>query len=652
MGKKVVKNIVPDKKTAVKTVKKKALNIPWWASVIIIITACFALYYPVINYGLVECDDHEIIHRDYERINQIGNWEQEFSKSYMYNSYYRPLVTISLMLNAKMSEQEPTSYHLTNIIIHIVNACLVFSLLVLLGYKRFLPLIGGLIYAVHPVFTNAVAWIVGRNDLMLSMFFLLSFIFLVQYIKKQKWYFLVIHFLSFMLALFSKETAVFASLIFAAYIFVIEKNRLRDKTTITAGVSWFLGIAIWFIFHSMAELGEPVYESGFDIIIKNIRVLPEFIAKFVIPAHLSVLPTYSLFNTALGVAILLIFIFTFIKIKTNNYNRILFGAIWFLVIIVPGMFMALLNAHEWNEYLECRGYLAMFGLLIIIFDLLKNYIENNEKIFIVLSVVLIMVLAYLTVEEKQNYQDAIHYYESAVEDDGTRANFQFLSGQIYLNNLFKKTNNIQYLYKAESYIKTAMSLRPGHASYYRSLAAVYTNMSRHDMALPLLEKSLDLDSNRMDTYNGLGYTYYYLGRFGDEVNILSRALKKWPDNQDIIYNLAVAYFAMYNSDSALSLVRYSFNLDKGEKNLYELYHLMNNWGGTFIQNKYYGQGVSVLRIAAEIEPKRYAAYENLMNYYLLVYNRPDSAAFFAKKLIERGRKIAPNKLEFLKPYMK
>ncbi len=652
MAKKVVKNIVPEKKSAVKTVKKKVFNIPWWASVIIIITACFALYYPVINYGFVECDDHEIIFRDYERISRIDNWEQEFFKSYMYTSYYRPLVTISLMLDAKMSEQKPTSYHVTNIIIHIVNACLVFSLLVLLGYKRFIPLVGGLIYAVHPIFTNAVAWIVGRNDLILFMFFLLSFIFLVQYGKKQNWIYLVLHFFIYLLALFSKETAVTASIIFAAYVFLVQKKKITDKYSIIVISTWITALIIWYIFYSMAELGEEVYKSGLSVVLYNSKVIPEFIAKFFMPIHLSVLPTYSIFNTVLGIAILLLIIFVIIRMKGKDYRKILFGTIWFLAVIVPGMFMLLLNSHQWNEYLECRGYLAMFGLLIIVFEIFNNYIEKNEKGFIGVSVVLLLILGFLTNIEKENYRDPLSYYESAVDDDGTRANFQFLAGQICKNNLFNKTHNKEYLYKAETYIKAAINLRPDYASYYRTLAAVYTSLSRHDMAVVHLEKSFSMDSNNMDTYSGLGYSYYYLGRYEDEVNILSIAMKKWPNNQDIIYNLAVAYFALFNSDSALSLVKYSYSLDRSAKNLYELYHLMNQWGGNFIQNKYYEQGVGVLRVAAEMEPRRFAAYENLMNYYLMVNNKPDSAAYFAKKLIKRGRDISPEKLKFLKPYLR
>jgi|GEM_PF-664677 len=631
--------------------KKRMFNIPWWASIIIIISACFVLYYPVINYSLVECDDHEIIHRDYDRIKQIGNWEQEFFKSYMYNSYYRPLVTISFMLNAKMSNQEPTSYHLTNIILHTMNACLVFYILYLLGYKRFLPLLGGLIYSVHPIFTNAVAWIVGRNDLLLTLFFLLSFIFLILYCHKNKWIFLILHFLAFLLALFSKETAVTASLIFVAYLFFVEKSKIFDKKTFILSGTWLFAIIIWFIFHSLAKLGKPVYDSGLNVFLNNLRVFPEFIAKFFLPVHLSVLPTYSLINTVIGIAIILISVLAFIRIKNLNNRNILFGLIWFSAVIIPGMFMSLLNAHQWNEYLECRGYLAMVGLLIILFELIKEFTEKKYLAFLILIIPVLFVLAYLSSGEKENYSDAVVYYESAVNDDPSRANFQYLAGQVFINNRYKKTYQREDLIKAETFMIAAMNLRPNYAMYHRSLAAVYSYMSKHELALALLEKALALDSNQMDTYNGLGYTYYYLGRFQDEANVLSIALKKWPKNQNIIFNLAVAHFALYNSDSALKMVRYSYNLDHGDKNSYDLYFLMNDWGGTYIQKKYYDQGVGILKYAAQIEPNRYAAYENLMNYYLIIYNRPDSAAYFAKKLIERGRQIEQKKLDFLKPFL-
>lgn len=649
------KSLKKNKDVGTKPVKvkiHKEITIPWWVSLLLIISTCTFLYYPVINYGLVECDDHEIIHRDYDRIKQIENWHQEFFKSYMYNSYYRPIVTISFMLNAQMSKQEPVSYHLTNIVIHTINSILVFYIFYFFGYRRLIPLISGLIYSVHPLFTNAVAWIVGRNDLLLSLFFLIAFIFLILYSKKGNWYFLILHFLSFLFALFSKETAITSVLIFAAYVLIFEKIKYNDKKSLILASVWVIALAIWFIFHSMAELGEPVYKTGFDVFLFNLRVIPEFVAKFILPVHLSVLATYSLFNTVLGILLILFISLAIIRIKTLNKRIILFGFIWFLVVIVPGMYMTLLNSYQWNDYLECRGYLAMIGILIVLFEILKPFYDKYSGRFLFISVAVFIILAYLTSEEENNYKDAPSYYESAVNDDPTRSTFQYLAGQVFINNLYKKTNQPEYLLKAEKFLKAAMELRPNYAMYYRSMAAVYTYMSKHEIALSLLEKSLALDSNQMDTYNGLGYTYYYLKRFDDEVKVLTAALKKWPENQNIIYNLAVAYFALYNSDSALSLVKYSYKLDKSEKNKYELYYLLNEWGGTFIQNKYYEQGVGVLRYATDFEPKRYAAYENLMNYYLIVYNRPDSAAYFAKKLIERRRPIDKKKLEFLKPYMK
>jgi len=89
---------------------------------------------------------------------------------------YIPLTFISYQLNYLVGGLNPTVYHATNVLLHAINALLVTGVLSILTKNRTAAIIGGILFAVHPLHTEAVAWIAGRKDLLSALFFLLSFV--------------------------------------------------------------------------------------------------------------------------------------------------------------------------------------------------------------------------------------------------------------------------------------------------------------------------------------------------------------------------------------------------------------------------------------------------------------------------------------------
>jgi protein O-mannosyl-transferase len=91
-------------------------------------------------------------------------------------AYYRPMMTISLILDAQIGGASPFIYHFTDIVIHLLASCLLFLFFKKLNYRKDLSFFFALIFAIHPVLSQAVGWIPGRNDTLLTVFILLAFI--------------------------------------------------------------------------------------------------------------------------------------------------------------------------------------------------------------------------------------------------------------------------------------------------------------------------------------------------------------------------------------------------------------------------------------------------------------------------------------------
>jgi hypothetical protein len=138
----------------------------------VLLVAVLAAYANSYQSGWV-LDNRPIVHDD-PRLKDASwaNVKLIFTQDYWYPRFesglYRPLTTVSYLVNATASggQQDPTSYHVVNNLLHALNALLVFLLCRRLT-GRFLPALGaGLVFATHPVATEAVTNIVGRADLL------------------------------------------------------------------------------------------------------------------------------------------------------------------------------------------------------------------------------------------------------------------------------------------------------------------------------------------------------------------------------------------------------------------------------------------------------------------------------------------------------
>jgi len=126
------------------------------------------------------------------------------------HSYYRPLITLSAAIDYTLWGPNPFGGHLTNLLLNMLNGLLVY------GIARTLPppparevaLTAGLLFSLHPLHPEAVYWLVGRTELIMTCFVLLSILAYLLYAARRRAIWLWLSILAFALALASKETAV------------------------------------------------------------------------------------------------------------------------------------------------------------------------------------------------------------------------------------------------------------------------------------------------------------------------------------------------------------------------------------------------------------------------------------------------------------
>ena len=173
--------------------------------------AVVAVYATALGFNFIGFDDMEILKQRYFIIGDLSKIKLAFTTDAFLGtngSFYRPLQTVSFMLDALIGGPKPFIYHLTNLVLHIVGSLCVFWLLLTLGYQRLLSLLLALLFALHPMFVPMVAWVPTRGDLLLTIFVIVSFILFIKSFRANRPALVVWHGITFFLAFLSKETAV------------------------------------------------------------------------------------------------------------------------------------------------------------------------------------------------------------------------------------------------------------------------------------------------------------------------------------------------------------------------------------------------------------------------------------------------------------
>src|SRR3989344_7101867 len=223
---------------------------------ILIGIAAFAVYFQVLFFGYSYLDDNTLLLDNAAVYGNVDNAFRVFTTDFMApvsgGFYYRPLLALSLIFNAKIAGTSAFLYHLTDVLLHVVAVLLVFKFFQTLGYKIKSALVASLIFAVHPALTQTVAWIPARNDTLATIFALAAFITFHEFLTKKHWQYLAWHLVAFFLALLSKENTVLLPvlLVFYAVFMLGERKFSAYKLSLLGG---WLGLTLaWYVLRSHA----------------------------------------------------------------------------------------------------------------------------------------------------------------------------------------------------------------------------------------------------------------------------------------------------------------------------------------------------------------------------------------------------------------
>lgn len=178
---------------------------------LLLTTVVLVVYYSSISNELNSIDDVGMV----TGMLNLGHWSLKdlFLPSAGVGLYYRPLLSLSFLMDNEFWFMDGSFMHLENILLHLFNAFLVYILALKLlpeleKKTSYLPLVAALCFGLHPITTESVNWVSGRTDLMAGSFLLLCTLSLVLFKVEQKYRYLLSAALGFLCATLSKEVSL------------------------------------------------------------------------------------------------------------------------------------------------------------------------------------------------------------------------------------------------------------------------------------------------------------------------------------------------------------------------------------------------------------------------------------------------------------
>lgn len=515
-----------------------------------------AVYVRSLAFDFVRADDSDLIAGNQAFLTEWANLPRAFHRSYFdvagqpvdQQTYYRPIVIASFMLDAHLAGARPAVYHATNVAIHIAVVLLLFRTLAALGAGGPGALAIALVFAVHPLGASVVAWIPGRNDSLLALFALASLVALARYAARPAVSTFAVHVGALALALFTKETAIAlpAAFVLWAWLWESRPRLVVERPQLIA--AYAAVCAAWLALRGAALGGSAgvlpgPYAYATTALANSPQILLD-LGKALFPIRLGVAPGVDAPGLALGAAALGITGWTLVRIGAAGQaaprpcdaraRRGLFGAVWFVIFLVPSLIVPSLPAYEHRVYVPMLG-LALIASQVSFRPAAAGRRRARPALAIVLLAVLLAILLARTAVYVEAFRDPIAYWRSAA-----RAGPWAPLALVNLGLIDEERGDLE---RAAGEYRAALARDPGTPKAHNNLGVVLVALGRPAEAEASFEEEIRLHAGNAEAYYNLGVSYKHEGRWSDSVALWEKTIALDSHFADAYRQLAEYYEA-------------------------------------------------------------------------------------------------------------
>jgi tetratricopeptide (TPR) repeat protein len=568
-----------------------------WLIPVSVVALTVIFFLPVLQNGFVDWDDGKILLENpyYRGL----DWPQ---LSWMFNTFYmghyQPLTWISLGLDYLLWGMNPLGYHLTGLLLHAVNALLFYFIalrLLALAFPaaakrefelRVAALFAALVFAIHPLRVESVAWVTERRDVLSGFFFLSS---LLCYLKgaaeaktdalRRLWMTAAVF--VYGLSLFSKAAGVALPIVLLA-LDVYPVRRLGCGVGGWFGPAarkvWlekipFLLLAALFGFIAFAAQREARALLSLETYGVAARLgqalfgIAFYLWKTILPVNLS--PIYGLpgqlrpsdWMPFVVSGIMVLAVTTALVIVRRGWPALLAVWICYVALLAPvlGFFQAGPQiAADRYTYLSCLGWAVLAGGALFYFWQRWSHGRESAQIFVppvLLAGVIVIALGTLTWLQARVWHDSESLWRHAVSayPDGPRAH----------NNLGNALVHGGKIAEAIAQYKEAARIDPDYKEAHHNLALTLAERGKAAESIDEYREALRIDPRYKEAHNNLGVALFYWGDSAAAIEHYRAALRIDPAFRDAHNNLAIALVRRGEMAEGIEHYRAALEVDPG-----------------------------------------------------------------------------------------
>ncbi|MCJ7633705.1 tetratricopeptide repeat protein [Candidatus Bathyarchaeota archaeon] len=571
----------------------------------LILVITFIAFSPSINNGFTNWDDDQHVTENILiRKLSWANIGKMFTSYYV--GAYIPMTILTYSLEYQFFKFNTKTYHLTNLAFHLLNCLLVFWFFRFLTKNVWASLAATLLYAVHPLRVESVAWISERKDVLYAFFYLLSLISFLYFRKKRKITYIIVSFVAFLFSLLSKPMAVTLPIVLLLLDYL--ENRRFDKAIVIQKAPFFIVAAIFLLIGILSQRSDVAVGDRDSFTIINTIIIAchgmlFYIAKTIIPTKLSCAYLYpeSLGNSLFAIIMVLIVLAlaALVIISLRRTKKIAFGSIFFLVGILPVLQIVPVGQAIAERY----TYISSIGLFYLLAEgigwVYQKAYMSRQIMRICLSTLLgaiIIVLSILTFYRCQIWKDSITLWSDCLKKYPGIPIAYLNRGVAYIS--------IGELEKALFDFDHALAIEPMYKLAYNNRGSLYFKKGEYEKAIADFNQALAIDQSYGKAYNNRGLIYYTKGNYEKAIDDFNRALANDPNSAIAYNNRGLVYIAIGEYDKAIE------DYDRLIGYVPDLPVVYNNRGLAYLGKKEYGRAIVDYNRALRLNPNLAIAYDN------------------------------------------
>ena len=500
----------------------------------------YVSFYPSLCNGFVNWDDgmyltgNRLVHQlSWQSLNKI------FMSIHVVN--YHPLALLSYAVEYRFFGMDNAFfYHATNLALHLINALLVFWLIYLLSGSTPVSFIAAVLFGIHPMHVESVAWISERRDVLYTVFFLGSMISYLYYLKKWDRKYYDISLVLFIASCMSKAMGVTlpAILLLLDYL----KFRKIDKKTLLEKVPFFIvafaflivTVLAWVIIQRVGVSRSQGFANNFPFAVYDVIF---YVKKAFIPAKLSCFypypdePVYSA-KQLLFIAVTFLSLSGLIVFSGKFTRKVIFGTLFFIISV-----FLVLNFFGSQQPIAADRYtyVPYIGLFYIAaegFGWLYTKKAAYRVPLVIISACIITALSVQTWQRCHVWRDSTALWSDALRK---------YPNELACNNLGVAYRDTGDYDGAMLQFNQAISINQVRAGPYNNRGTVYSIKGDYDMAIKDFKKALELDPGLPIAHQNLGLCYKQKKEYEKAITEFTKSIMLDPEAVLPYYGRAECY---------------------------------------------------------------------------------------------------------------